>query len=186
MAKLNNVICRTCKKVIDRNTETGWINPQPKFYYHEECYNEWEKKKEKIGQNDVTIMAEDDFWFSAIGDFFEKELKIIPNWSKIKQQWDSYLRKNMTPKGIYFAVKYYYTQCNGDESKAEGGIGIVPFVYNDSKQFWSSREQRSKIICQKINDCIENSIKEPVKIVKRKVTNQPKLLNISDISGEED
>jgi hypothetical protein len=139
-----------------------------------------------LDKNDVTIDAEDDFWYSAIGDYYMKELKIVPNWFKIKAQWDSFVKKNMTPKGIYFAVKYYYGQCSGDVSKAEGGIGIVPYVYNDSKQFWSNREQKSRIICEKINEHLQKNQQPEIKTVKRKVNNKPKLLNIDDILTEED
>lgn len=40
--------------------------------------------------------------------FYEKELKTDLNAAKTSSQWKSFIKKGMTPKGIYFALRYFY------------------------------------------------------------------------------
>jgi hypothetical protein len=49
----------------------------------------------------------------------------------------------MTNKGILFALKYFYEVKHGDWGKGHGGIGIVPFIYNDACAYWAARERQS-------------------------------------------
>ena len=49
----------------------------------------------------------------------------------------------MTNKGILFALKYFYEVKHGDWEKGHGGIGIIPFIYNDSCAYWAARERQS-------------------------------------------
>ena len=66
------------------------------------------------------------------------------------EQWESYLKKNMTAKGIYFSLRYYYDIQKAPRNKAKGGIGIVPYVYDEGCSYWVERERREKGICERI------------------------------------
>ena len=56
----------------------------------------------------------------------------------------------MTNKGILFALKYFYEIKHGDWEKGHGGIGIIPFIYNDSCAYWAARERKSSGIIAEI------------------------------------
>ena len=57
---------------------------------------------------------------------------------------------------MYFALKYFYEIKKGDVSKSENGIGIIPHIYEDSRDYWVEREHRE----QGIVAAIEHQIKE--------------------------
>jgi phosphoribosylaminoimidazole (AIR) synthetase len=48
MAKRALVHCRICKAAIDRDNQTDWIEPTPKWFYHKPCYEDFARKKGKI------------------------------------------------------------------------------------------------------------------------------------------
>ena len=50
----------------------------------------------------------------------------------------------MTPKGIYFTLKYYYEVQKGDRDKALGGIGIVPSIYKEATAYWVELNSRKE------------------------------------------
>lgn len=167
----NIVHCRVCGAEIDKRTKEGaeWIMPSKNFYYHPTCYADYQKKK-----NDIHAKADDKIWFDSLKDYLAKDLKMGVNYSKITSQWQSFLKKGMTAKGIYFAIKYYYETQNGDIKKSEGGIGIVPLIYNDSKEYWVNREMRETGICEKITRQLMERQSQKVIIVQQKEAKKEK------------
>jgi hypothetical protein len=95
-----------------------------------------------------------------------KELKYDFNYHKVRNQWDGYLKKKMTAKGIYFAIKYHYEIKNGDVTKSENGIGIIPHIYEDSCEYWQERERREAGICAAIEQQILEASKQKTVMVK--------------------
>ena len=92
---------------------------------------------------------------------------------------------NFTNKGIYFALRYFYEIKHGDKEKSHGGIGIVPYIYGESAQYWIDREKKNK-------GTIENIIKQmkifdspeiTVKVNKPKLKNKRKYL-LHDITNK--
>jgi len=43
---------------------------------------------------------------------------------------------NYTYSGIYKTLKYFYDVRGNSIEKANGGIGIVPYVYNEAYTYW--------------------------------------------------
>lgn len=164
--------CRICHGEIDIDKEKDWILPSKGYYYHKFCYESFAKKKGAIKEGDMSVELEDDLWKAAIYEYFKKDLKISLNYVKFLNQWNSYLKKNMTAKGIYFAVRYFYEVQKGDVSKSEGGIGIIPFIYNESAEYWCNRNERDKGICDRIEAQIRQMRNQKIKIVLQK--NQPR------------
>lgn len=158
----HNVMCRCCKQRFNANPEDEgitWLMPSKNFYYHFQCYNDWVKKK-----NDVHTQADEDLWFDAVWQFLKKNLKIINggdnDYIKIKKQWNSYLSKGFTPKGIYFSVLYFYTIKKGDPSKAKGGIGIVPFIYKEATDYWVAKEIKERGVIANIEKQIKMAFQQ--------------------------
>lgn len=151
--KLPLVHCRICKGAIDRQAQEegkDWVMPVEKWYYHTSCYEDFGKKKGAIREGDLTIEADDDLWRAAVYDYLKKDLKMPLNYTKFLSQWRNFLKKDMTAKGIYFTLRYFYEVAHGDPTKSENGIGIVPHVYNEGTCYWGERNQRDKGICDRI------------------------------------
>ena len=92
----------------------------------------------------------------------------------------------MTPKGIYFAVRYYYDVLKGDVNKAQGGIGIVLNIYNDSAQYWVDLENKKEGTLEAIIKQIKEREARPVKMIQKPTKdNKPKAKwSLDNIEGE--
>ena len=132
--KLGIVHCRVCNGEIDRNTtEEGkdWIMRSKGWFYHTDCYNSWVAEKDNLHAS-----KGNEEWLDYTWEFLTKEMLMEIDFIKFKKQWESYLKKNMTAKGIYFSLKYYYDIQKAPRNKAKGGIGIVPYVYDEACQYY--------------------------------------------------
>lgn len=185
MAKKPIVHCRICKGDIDRNIQienVDWVMPSKNWFYHKRCYMDWAKKK-----NDIHSKGNEEDWFSAMWEYLSKDLKIGPDFSKIKSQWANFLKKGFTPKGIYFSIRYHYEIKKGDSKKSEGGIGIVPYIYEECKGYWVKRESEFNDICTKIEKQIkELKEKKPKEVEYIRRERKVKQLSLSDILEGED
>ena len=147
---MSMVMCRVCKQKFDKNKlqeNVDWVMPSKNYYYHKECYDNWKNNKKK---NDAD-------WIALIYDFLARDLKVHYDYHMCEAQRKKFVNsKKYTNKGIYFTLKYFYEIKNGDWSKSNGGIGIIPYVYEDSVKYWVAQDRQSKGILT----AIENQIKE--------------------------
>lgn len=189
MAKRPLVHCRICKGTIDRDNQNDWIMPQEKFYYHIACHDDFAKKKGAIREGDIHIEADDDLWKSAVYDYLKRDVKMSVNFTKFQSQWNNFLKKGMTAKGIYFTLRYFYEIEKGDVSKSENGIGIVPHIYERGTCYWGERNQRDKGICARIEAQILQAAEKKVRVVfqppKKKSLPTVDLSIIADMEDEE-
>lgn len=156
------VKCRLCKQQFDTTklSENEWIMPDPRCYYHRSCYEDW-----KTNRNNAKADGRDsNFWYESLIDYLYRDIKMSMDFSKINSQWASFTKpeRKMTPKGIYFAIRYYYDVMHGDAEKALGGIGIVPNIYNDSAQYWVDLETRKAGTLDAIIEQIKKREMRPV------------------------
>lgn len=163
----HEVMCRLCKKRFDTEKEEAVIIGQ-KAYYHKTCYDEWKRNKD-----DMNAKMSDDFWYEAMVDYLYRDVKVSLDFVKIKSQWNSFTRNNMTPKGIYFSIRYFYDVQKGNPEKALGGIGIVKNIYTESVQYWIQREDEKKGTLEAIIQQIKAREDRPVQqIIKKEKTNK--------------
>ena len=191
MAKTILVKCRICKQQFNRldpNLIEGidYVKPSERMYYHKKCYDEYQNSK-----LDVHADMTDELWFKAAWDFLRRDLKYDFNFVKVRRQWESFLKNKMTAKGMYFALKYFYEIKKNDVTKSENGIGIIPHIYEDSRDYWIERERRDRGIVAAIEQQIkeaqsQNIINVRVKKVKRKVKSAAEVLaEIMDMEDDE-
>lgn len=159
------VHCRICKMNIDIDKQDDWLISQPRWYYHKSCYNDFAKKQDSIKEKDLTIEVDDEMWLDATYKYLQRDLKMTIDFVKMKRQWESYLKKGMTAKGIYFTLRYFYETKHGDTSKSESGIGIIPYIYNEATTYWGERNQRDKNICKDIEEQVKRLSKKEIKVV---------------------
>ena len=188
MAKKPLVHCRRCKIAIDRDTQTDWCMPSKGWYYHTSCYEDFVKKKGAITEGDIGIEVDDDLWRSAVYDYLRHDLKMHVDWVKFTSQWKNFLTKNMTAKGIYFSLRYFYEVAHGDPKKSENGIGIVPHIYNEATCYWGERNQRDKGICARIEAQIKQAESAKVVVIhrQRQVKKNKREIDLSAIANMED
>ena len=181
------VQCRICHKKINTDVESDWINPTNRMYYHQSCYEDFAKKKGEIREGDIHVEADDDLWKSAVYDYLRKDLKISVNYMKFNSQWEHFLKKNMTAKGMYFSLRYFYEIAKGDPKKCENGIGIIPHIYEEGTCYWGERNLRDKGICARIEAQILKTEATPTKVIAQK-RQKPKVekVDLSAIALMED
>lgn len=176
------VQCRVCKAKFDTEklSVLDWVKPVQNTYYHAKCYEDWKESKD----NPRAEGKSEDFYYEAMVDYLYKDMKMEVNFSKLKSQWRNFTApgKKMTPKGIYFTLKYYYEVLHGDVGKAQGGIGIVKSVYSDAAEYWSNLEQKKAGTLEKIIQQIEERRRRPVvKITPKEKQESKARWNLEDI-----
>lgn len=158
------VTCRICKKRFDTETEETVLIGQ-KSYYHKSCYDEWKGSKDNAGARN----QDENFWYEAMVDYLYRDVKLGDiDFSKIYSQWKAFIKKGSTPKGIYFAIRYFYDVMHGDREKALGGIGIVPSIYNQSAEYWVDRENKKEGTLEAIIAQIKERDNREVKVITKK------------------
>ena len=156
--------CRLCKTRFDTDKEEFVLVGQ-RSYYHKCCYEEWVKSR-----NNAKATGDENFWHESLIDYLYRDVKMSIDFTKFNSQWNNFIRpgKKMTPKGIYFAIRYYYDVMHGDKEKAVGGIGIVQSIYKDAAQYWYDLETRKEGTIDAIISQIQERQSRPVQIIQKK------------------
>ena len=151
--------------------KSDWIMPSQNWYYHKECYETWR-----------AAPSTDEEWIAMIFDFLARDLKVSYNYHLCKQQIENYWKKQkINPKGIYFALKYFYEIKKNPWEKGHGGIGIVPYVIDDARAYWIEQERKKRGFMQQI----EANAKEQTVIRIARAQRKREKYNLDDIGGEE-
>ena len=118
----DNVVCAYCKKPLSKKDADCVMVGNGK-YVHKQC-QELEENREKTDREKLETYIKELYQISYI----EPRVK-----AQIKKYVDEY---NYTYSGIQKALYYHYEIKGGDKSKANGGIGIVPYVYQDAYNYF--------------------------------------------------
>lgn len=71
---------------------------------------------------------------------------------RIQSQIKTFVRdKGYTYRGIKKSLQYHYEVRNGDKTKSNGGIGIVPYIYEEAKNYYRGLEGTAK----RIAECVQ-------------------------------
>lgn len=131
----DNVTCAYCKKPLSKKDEDCVMIGNNK-YVHKAC-QELEEKREKTDKEQLEDYIKDLFQISYI----DPRVK-----GQIKKYIDEY---NYTYSGIRKALIYHYEIKGGDKSKANGGIGIVPYVYQNAYEYhynlWLAQQKNKDV-----------------------------------------
>lgn len=114
------VKCIYCQERFDKE-KTKHISVSPRRYAHLQC--------EK---------PENEFTFEGIMQYSRIILGENANFSKIGKQIKTFVNDGLKYQGIYLTIKYWYEIKKNSTERANGGIGIVPFVYREAEQYWKS------------------------------------------------
>lgn len=137
MAK-HMVKCPICNQMFDANKEP-YVMVNSRRYAHLKC-------QEGAAAHELKIQQDKEKLESYIKELFG--YKQLPE--RVKKQIKSYINeRNYSYSGIYKTLKYWFEIKKGDIEKANGGIGIVPFIYDDAFTYWrgvwEAREQNKEV-----------------------------------------
>ena len=138
------VTCLYCKKQFDRD-KLAFHQVSARRYAHIECYNVAETKK---NQEERDKQALEEYLKSLFGEAF---INVKTN-KQIKEYREQY---GYTYSGIRKALVYFYDVKGNDKNKANGGIGIVPYVYKEAYNYYYALwEAKQKNEGKKIEDYV--------------------------------
>lgn len=189
MAKQTLLQCRICKqRNIDRNTQQENIDyiRHGNHYWHKECYEDRERRRKNI---DIHDENSDSFWREASYNFLKRDIKIEVT-DAFFIQWQRYMAsKNpfYSAKGIYFALLYFYEIKKGNKDKSNGGIGIIPYIYEESRAYWYERERKQKGVVAEIERQMREAEQRQKKVVtQQKIKPRKFTVNLDAIAEMED
>lgn len=150
MVKKPQVKCPQCGKSFYREDgieDVDWVHIKNR-YWHKDCYTIYLEFRKTVGVKDV---LDDDRWFQELKDYlwFDVQLPEI-DFKLIAKQWGTFLKQGYTAKGMYLTLRYFYDVKKGDKEKANGGIGIIPFIYKDAENYWRAHNQHMETLMTQI------------------------------------
>lgn len=155
----DNITCAYCKKPLSKK-DSNCILIENGKYVHKEC-QELEENREKTDKEKLEIYIKELFNLPYLDPRVKSQIK------KYKEEY------NFTYSGIQKALFYFYEIKNGDKSKANGGIGIVPYVYKDAYNYfyelWLAKQKnkdvQAKLYIPQIKEIV---IKRPERKIKKR------------------
>lgn len=156
------VKCFYCGEQFDRNSEPA-IKVNARRYAHEKCHLEHEKNKtqEEIDSEELYKYAKD-----LLGDSY--------SYIKIQKQVEKYIKEyNYTYSGILKSLVWFYDITNHSKDKMNGGLGIIPYIYDQAKEYYykiylAQNVNKGKNIEKYKPKQININIKPPQRKIKRR------------------
>lgn len=129
------VICSVCGKRFDRDKVQA-VKSSARRYAHQSCYP----------QGEIVPLPQVDEDLQKLNEYIEKLLGSNYNRARVKQQLKSFKEEyNYSYSGILKSLVYFYEVKGNSIDKANGGIGIVPFIYQDAFNYYYSLWQAQSV-----------------------------------------
>ena len=157
------VICKICGRQFDRDKIQA-VKCGARRYAHYECKPDGELMP--LPQKDPDL--------TALENYIEKLLGKEANKARINKQIKEYVTEhNYTYSGILKSLVYFYEVKGNSIDKANGGIGIVPFVYQDAYNYYydlflAKNRNDNKNVKEITSKVREIMIKPPSRPVKKR------------------
>lgn len=121
------VKCLFCGKSFDSSTEE-YIKPNSRRYAHKKCFEEHEqaKSKEEKDKEQLENYIKKLFGIDCISDKIKRQIK------------DFKENKNYSYSGMYKSLKYFFEIKGNSIDKANNGIGIIGYIYDEAYKYWKS------------------------------------------------
>lgn len=167
------VTCIYCKKKFDRD-KFPYVQVSNRRYAHKEC---------SMSEDDKLIQQEKDK--EALDNYIMQLFGMTYVDARIRKQINQYVEDyNYTYSGIHKALIYHFEIKGGSIEKANGGIGIVPYVYQSAYRYyyalWEAQQKNKDVV---VNDYIP-TVKEIIIPVPQRQVKKRKLFTFLDEEGE--
>jgi hypothetical protein len=158
--------CLYCGLEFDRD-KLPYTQVTERRYAHKECAEKFQVQK-----------SQDELDYDALADYIENLFGVgFLNAKIVKQIKDYRTAYNYTYSGMLGTLVYWYEVKKApiDKVKANGGIGIIPYIYDDAKEYYNKINQANQLnanftnyMAKVINITIEPPQKQevPVKLFK--------------------
>ena len=159
---MHKVKCIYCGVTFDRD-KLPFIQVSQRRYAHQECSLTEEQKKSKEEQDKIDL---DNYIMQLFKiDYVDARIR-----KQIKQYREEY---NYTYSGIRKALVYFYEVKGNPIEKANGGIGIVPYVYQNAYNYylalWQAQQKnQDKVLTNYVPKVKEVVIPRPQRKVKKR------------------
>lgn len=165
------VKCPICEQQFDANV-TPYIKIKTR-YAHKECA---EQREATMTQEEKDLAA----LFEYVKNLFGKDY----NYMKVKRQIEKIKSDNPTYSysGMKRSLQWFYEITHHPIENANGGIGIVPYIYDDAKKYFYSlylSQLKNQTLVEVETETKYFEIESP-----RTCQRSPRLFNIDD--DEED
>lgn len=122
----HNVKCLYCGKTFDRDKCTDFVQINSRRYAHTACHTE---HLAQLSQEEKDLIA--------LETYIKKLLNIDTINARIKKQINDYKNnQHYSYIGILKALMYFYEVKGNSTEKANGGIGIVPYIYQEAHNYY--------------------------------------------------
>lgn len=159
----HKVKCYYCGKIFDRDKEP-FIQINSRRYAHIKCGEKHQQDEEKINNDKINLE-----------NYIKKLFNVQTIDTRIQKQIKQYIEKyNFSYSGIHKALIYHYEVKGGSIDKSNGGIGIVPYVYQNAYRYyyslWEAQQKNLHKDVQSYQPIIkEITIKKPKRNIKKRV-----------------
>ena len=116
--------CPVCNLFFNRD-QVAFVHYKNR-YYHKSCYD---KHTQQTVQDEKDLVNLEEY----IVKLLQLECINARIRKQIKDMKETY---NFSYSGIHKSLEYFYEVKGNSISKANGGIGIVPYVYEDAKNYY--------------------------------------------------
>lgn len=164
------VKCFYCNQMFDRNAEE-FVLVNSRRYAHKQCH-----EKVQAGK------SQDEKDYEALVNYVKQVFKysVVP--AKITRQITDYKRQySFTYSGMLKALVWWFEVKKNSIDAANGGIGILPYIYNDAKTYYYGL-YLAQMANQ--NKTIQNKVEEIEIAPPRIYVAPPKLFNIGEEENE--
>ena len=158
------VKCKFCGEQFDRNDPNIEVVKLNRRYAHKACYDKQDKE---------LLQEQEDQ--AALYQYIKVNFDFIRN----KRLIESYKEKhNFSYSGMLKALKWYYEIENGSKEKANGGVGILPYIYEQAYRYYFDLYQKQ----QQNADVAPYQLSVQVVTIPspRAVVTKPKLFDLGD------
>lgn len=165
-----NVKCYFCGQTFDRNKEP-FVKVNARRYAHRKCA---EQQDERVLQQ---IEDREQFY-----EIVKKIYGSKYNYIMINSQAEEYIKQyNYTWSGMTGCLYWFYILNHGSLEEGHGGIGIIPYIYDNVKDFfktqYETQEKNKKVTNLRIP--VEFNIQSP-----RPWNRPPHLIDLGDDEDE--
>lgn len=158
--KKNTVICQKCRQPLNKLTDE-YIQTSA-GYIHQDCITpeEWDKSR----------------LHKYITELFGLKAPGPVNMALIKK----FISNNgYTYKSIYYTLKYYYEIKHGSIEKADERIGIVPYIYEEAKQYYENLQKTQIKILNNVEKHL--NMEEKTLIIKHAPNSKKKTIDLEGL-----
>lgn len=164
------VVCSKCGKRFDRDAVQA-VRTGARRYAHAKC------DPNNTDFVPLVIKETDDPDYVKLMDYIQKLFGDKANYAQIKRQLKIYINDNKySYSGIMKSLVYFYEIKGNSIEKANGALGIVPFVYQDAFNYYydlfvaQSRNQ-GKDVSEITSKVREISIRPPQRPIAKRFFN---------------